>query len=297
MNAVSNAVQNTLNGKTLGEIVNEPAKEDLKKSYAAISSAYDIVIRQGGYDDTKAKLKGLENDIGEKVYDILKISMEHCEGKLPMVKAYFAMLCKKSEEYFLSKYIKANKEETTIAKAIPLWPAYKSSLLKGLDYQMSPAVVIDDTDAPRWPTAAKFRTEVQKREKEEKGGNASTPDQRNTAKQVTNTVSLVAKNWSDALAGAMNVLCTALNRLDHIDQDRFASAVLALGTQVTAFADQRKVAVAETAPAQEPAPSAPPIPVENDEISSEAKAALQNALTKPEPKVEAPKGRGKQRAA
>lgn len=238
---VKGAVQNTLNGKTMGEVVNDLDRNDLKKSYAAIDAAYDIVIRKDGLDDTAKRMKSLQDDIGEQVYEILKISMAHCEDKVTIAKAYFSMLCKKAEEYFLSKYVKENREETTIAKAIPLWPAYKTSLLKGMDIGMSPSENIQDTTAPRWPTAAKFRTEVQKREKDAKGGNSQAGNGgRNSTQQNTTVVSLVTKGWSPSLAASMAVLVEGLNRLTHEEQDGFATKLLALGEEVTNFANSEE---------------------------------------------------------
>lgn len=281
--AVREAVQNTANdltslkGQTLGQVINDIDRNDLKKSYKAIDAAYDIVIRKGGLIDAQATLDGLKADIGERVYDVLKIAMDHCEGKLPIVKAYFAALCKKAEEYFLSKYVKDNKEETTIAKAIPLWPAYKTSFMKGLDMKMSPAENIEDTEAPRWPTAAKFRTEVQKREKDAKGGNSQAGNERNNNQQTTTVVNLVTKGWSPVLAASMNVLCTALNRLSHEQQDKFAQELLDLGAKVTAFADANPGNVA-TASAAASEPTNGTATETDEESDPGTQAAMQAAL-------------------
>lgn len=300
--AVQTAVQNTpvdtsLNGKTLGQVVNELARSDLKASYKAIDAAYDIVIRKGGLDDTQKALEGLKADIGERVYDVLKLSMEHCEGKLPIVRAYFHALCKKAEEYFLSRYVKENKEETTIAKAIPLWPAYKSSLTKGLELGMSPQENIPDTDAPRWPTAAKFRTEVQKREKDAKGGTSQAGNERNSSSQTTTTLSLVTKGWSPKLSASMAVLCEGLNRLSHEEQDTFAPEILAIGERVVAFATAKQQgaapvsgtivrdasgAVTGTARSDET----------SEEMDAETKAEMQTALDETKVESKSSKRRG-----
>jgi hypothetical protein len=321
MNAIANvvkaAVQNTsetVKGKTLGEISNVPNSEDLKKSYIAIDSAYDIVIRKDGYDDTAKKLEGLKDQIGEKVYDVLLLSIEHCEGNLKFAKSYFAMLCAKAEEYFLSKYVKQNKEETSIAKAIPLWPAYKSSMLKGLDYGMSPDEAIPDTEskelpdgAPRWPTAAKYRTEVQKREKANKEANERDDGKtRNDTKQTTNVVNLVTKGWSPLMAGAMAVMIEALNGCSHEEQDLFAPDIMAIG---------KKIAAHKVANASHGAPVTGEIVTdetgavtgttrsdasEEDEapITDEARAALQAAVNSEKPKAdEAKKPARRTRAA
>jgi hypothetical protein len=276
--AVTTAVQDTnLNGKTMGEVVNDLNRDDLKKSYKAIDAAYDLVIRKDGIEDTQRKLTGLQDQVGEKVYDVLKLAIEHCEGKLPIVKAYFAALCKKAEEYFLSKYVKEHKEETTIAKAIPLWPAYKTSLTKGLDYGMSPDEPITDTDAPRWPTAAKFRTEVMKREKEEKGGNAQPPGTRNTEQQTNNIVALVSKGWSVKMTGSMSVLVQALNRLTHEEQDKFAQKVLDLGAEITTYANAaNREAMGDTRTAAQKAAG----PETTAELDPGTKAAFQAAIDK-----------------
>src|ERR1700749_487592 len=97
MNAVANAVQNTLNandttlkGQTMGEVVNNLDKAQVKAAYKAIDAAYDIVIQKDGIEDTQRRLKGLQDKVGEKVYELLQMSVEHCEGKLVIAKAYFA---------------------------------------------------------------------------------------------------------------------------------------------------------------------------------------------------------------
>lgn len=299
--AVSSAVRNTpvpdnnLNGKTMGQVINDIDRNDLKKSYKAIDAAYDIVIRKDGLSDTQSKLDGLKADIGERVYDVLKIALDHCEGKLPIAKAYFAALCKKAEEYFLSRYVKENREETTIAKAIPLWPQYKSSFLKGLDFKMSPAESIPDTDAPRWPTASKYRGEVQKREKDAKGGNSQAGNERNSSNQTTTVVNLVTKGWSPVLAASMNVLCTALNRLSHEQQDQFAQKLLDLGAEVTTFADANPVVIQAQGGTTPPPPSSSGDSEGSEESADDVgtQAALQAAMDRDS----APKAGSKRRGA
>jgi len=298
--AVTKAVQNTvtesttLDGKTMGQVVNDLDKSDLKASYKAIGAAYDIYWGKDGIDDTQQKLNSLQGKVGEHVYDVLKLAMEHCKGKLPIVKAYFAALCKKAEEYQMSKYVKENKEEKPISQLIPLWPQYKASLLKGIDMGMSPEDVIDDTDAPKWPTAAKFRTEVQRREKEAKGGTGSQAgNERNNSNQTATQLQLVTKGWSPQLSASMSVLCQALNRLTHEEQDKFAPTVLNLAAEVETFANTaHREAMGDTRTENQRAVG----PESSEELDPGTKAAMQAALDKDEKESVASTGKGRKGA-
>lgn len=287
------AENTTLDGKTMGQVVNDLDKGDLKKAYKAIDAAYDIHWGKDGISDTQAKLEGLQGKVGEHVYDVLKLAMQHCKGKLPIVKAYFAALCKKAEEYLLSRYVKENREEKPISEIVPLWPQYKTSFLKGIDLGMSPDDTIEDTDAPRWPTAAKFRTEVQKREREAKGGNAQAPGERNSANQTATQLQLVTKGWSPQLSASMSVLCQALNRLTHEEQDKFAPGLLELAAQVETYANEaHREAVGDTRTENQRAVGAG----STEDLDPGTRAAMQAAIDKDGAKNET-KGKGRKAAS
>jgi hypothetical protein len=238
---VTNAVQTTLkgtndgdptklNGKTLGEVLKDLDKSDLKQAYTLMDEAYDIQYGKDGIEDTTNKLTTLQGKVGEKVYAIAKIAMEHCAGKLAIARSYFLALCDQAERHKENWYVKKHGEEQAIGKLIPMWAQYKSSIGKGMELEMNPLSIMEGTtDSPQWATASQYRSEVNKRV-------ASTGSQagneRNTSGQVATQLQLVAKGWSPKLQASMEVLCTVLNQLTHEEQDTFAPGILNIANEV-----------------------------------------------------------------
>lgn len=222
------------------------AKSDLKVAHKAILTAYDIQWKQGGIEDTQAKLKGLQGKVGEQVYTIAKAAMEHCKGfSLKVVRLYFMALCAKAEEGLRSKHIEEKQEEKPIGQLIPLWSVYKSSIAKGLEKGLDLTKRNEESNALIYPTASAYRAAVQEIEAKERATGSQAGNERNTEKQTTTAFQLVAKGWAPRVSAAMDVLCQALNGLTHEEQDKFAPAILALGNDVAEYVKNRQTAYAD----------------------------------------------------
>jgi hypothetical protein len=232
----------SLNGQTLGQVVDPKNldKGDLAKAYDAMNAAYDIQWGKDGIEETSQKLQGLQGKVGEHVYAVAKIAMAHCEGKLLIARAYFLALCSQAEDMKTKWYTGKYHEEKPIGQLIPLWSQYKSSIAKGLEKGLSPFDLIEGTtDAPRFATAAQFRAEVQKIEKEAKGANER-PEGTQSDGQVATGLSVITSGWSSMMRASMEVLCKALNGLSHEDQDAFSAQIRDLAEKVMAFQAMRK---------------------------------------------------------
>lgn len=253
--AVSTAVQNTkpeemgaddptkLNGKTLGEVLKDLDKGDLAKAYEAVNEAYDIQWGKDGIEEVQAKLTGLQGKVGEKVYAIAKVAMVHCKDHLVIARSYFLALCTQAEEMKTKWYTGKYKEEKPIGQLIPLWSQYKSAIAKGMEKGLDPNALIEGTkDAPRFATAAQYRAEVQRLEKESKGANER--DEGGTSGksdgQVATGLSVVVSGWSPKMRAAMEVMCKAFNALGHEEQDKFASQILDIAAAAVTYKNEHK---------------------------------------------------------
>lgn len=282
--AVSNAVQNTpptpdtsLDGKTLGQVLNDLDKKDLREAYKAIDTAYEIQWGKDGIEDVQEKLKGLQGKVGEQVYTVCKTAMEHCKGKVIIARAYFLALCSQAETHCQNKYIKKYGEEKPIGQLIPLWSTYKSSIAKGMEKGIDPAETMEDSDAPKFATAAQYRAAVQALEAAERTTGSQAGNTRNSEGQTATTLQLVTKGWSPKLAASMEVMCKALNGLTHEEQDKFADAILNLGAEITTYANTAKrEAVGDTRTEAQKAAG----PETTDELDPGTKAAMQAAIDK-----------------
>ena len=291
------AVQNTpkpdtnLNGKTLGEVLKDLDKKDLKAAYKAMDAAYDIQWGQDGIEEVQAKLTGLQGKVGEHVYEIAKIAMQHCEGKLVVARSYFLALCSQAETMKTNWYANKYKEEKPIGQLIPLWSSYKSSIAKGMEKGIDPGTLIEGTtDTPLYATAAQYRAAVQKMEAEGRETGSQAGNARNSEGQTATQLQLVTKGWSPKLAASMEVMCKALNGLTHEEQDKFAPAVLSLGAEVTTYANTaRREAIGDTRTKAQRAAG----PETTEELDPGTKAAMQAALDKGEGKADG----GKRKAA
>jgi hypothetical protein len=297
--AVSNAVQNTpapdtsLHGKTLGEVIKDLDKGDLKQAYKAIDTAYDIQWGKDGINDFEEKLKGLQGKVGEQVYSVAKVAMEHCEDRLVIARSYFLALCSQAETHCQNKYIQKYREEKPIGQLIPLWSQYKSAISKGMEKGLNPSETMDDSDAPKYATAAQYRAAVQQLEKEDRATGSQAGDGRNSEGQTATQLQLVTKGWSPRLSAAMEVMCKALNGLTHEEQDKFATKILDLGAEITTYANAAKrEAIGDTRTDNQKAVGAGT----TDELDPGTRAAMQAAIDKDEPKVET-KAAGKRKGA
>lgn len=281
------AVQNTsLDGKTLGEVIKDLDRSDLKAAYKAIDTAYDIQFGKDGIEDTQNKLVGLQGRVGEQVYAVAKVAMAHCKNNLVIARSYFLALCSQAETHCQNKYIEKHHEELPMGQLIPLWSQYKSYVAKGLEKGLDPNSTMEDSDAPKFATAAQYRAAVQQIEKEERATGSQAGNERNSEGQVATQLQLVAKGWSPKLQASMEVLCKGLNRLTHEEQDTFASDILEIAAKVTTFANQaNRSAVGDArTDAQKEAGET--------DLDSGTTAALQAALDKEEPK-----GKGSRKGA
>lgn len=298
--AVKTAVQNTpsadttLDGKTLGEVLKDLDKKDLKAAYDHINQAYDIQWGKDGIQDTQDKLTGLQGKVGEQVYAIAKVAMDHCKGKLVIARSYFLALCSQAETMKQNWYTKKHGEEATIGKLIPLWSQYKSSIGKGMEKGIDPEALIEGTDSPKYATAAQYRAEVQKMEKEANATGSQAGNTRNSEGQTATQLQLVTKGWSPQLGASMEVLCKALNGLSHEEQDKFASSVLNLAAEVTTYHHTvKREAMGDERTENQIAAG----PETSDDLDPSTKEALETALTKDEAPVESAKQGGKRRGA
>lgn len=282
--AVSNAVQNTptlpdtsLHGKPLIEVLKDLDKSDLKQAYRAIDTAYDIQWGKDGINDHEERLKGLQGKVGEQVYSVAKVAMEHCEERLVIARSYFLALCSQAETHCQNKYIQKYREEKPIGQLIPLWSAYKSTVAKGMEKGLSPLETMEDSDAPKYATAAQYRAAVQTLEKEERATGSQAGGERNSEGQTATQLQLVTKGWSPRLSAAMEVMCKALNGLSHEEQDKFASKILDLGAEITTFANTAKrEAIGDTRTENQRAMG----PETTEELDPGTKAAMQAAIDK-----------------
>lgn len=272
------APDTSLDGKTLGEVLKDLDKKDLKAAYEAMNKAYDIQWGKDGIEEVQAKLTGLQGKVGEHVYDIAKIAMEHCKGKLIVARSYFLALCSQAETMKTNWYANKYKEEKPIGQLIPLWSAYKSSIAKGMEKGIDPNALIDGTnDAPLYATAAQYRAAVQKVEAEGRATGSQAGNARNSEGQTATQLQLVTKGWSPKLAASMEVMCKALNGLTHEEQDKFAPAILQLGAEITTYANTAKrEAVGDTRTDAQRAAG----PETTDDLDPGTKAAMQAALDK-----------------
>jgi hypothetical protein len=306
---VQSAVQNTLQGAVnpsavtttgpyrmldtaspeVAELVKDEnlAKKDLKVAYKAIFDAYDIQWKKGGIEDTQTLLKGLQGKVGEHVYAIAKTAMEHCKGySLSVTRLYFHALCSKAEEALKSKHIEEKNEEKPIGQLIPLWSVYKTSIAKGLEKGIDPAMRNEESNALVYPTASLYRAAVQEIEAKERQTGSQAGNGRNSDKQTSSAFQLVAKGWAPRVSAAMDVLCQSLNSLTHEEQDKFAPQILALGNEVAEFVKDRQRAYADA--------SSP----ENQRTAGEdmdvgTKAAMQKALDDSKGDTSKAAGKGK----
>lgn len=308
MNAkVQNAVQNTIDqthtadGKTLAEVVSNLSKGDLAKSYKFMDAAYDIQFGADGIEDTQNKLQGLQGKVGEQVFAIAKLAMDHCgKDRLVIALSYFKTLCSKAEEYKEHWYTAKYKEEKPIGQLIPLWSQYKSRIAKGMEKGLNPYALIENTDAPLYATAAQYSTAVQKIEKEERATGSQAGEERNTEGQASTQLQLVVRGWSPTLSAAMDVMVKALNALNHEEQDKFANQILDIAAAAATFKNANK---SHGAPV-----TGEVVTGENGEVtgttrsdepvSAEAVAALQDAVDSGKPKAEeTPKATGRKTRA
>lgn len=244
------AVQNTngtsedqtkLNGQTLGEVVKNLDKADLARAYDAMNAAYDIQYGKDGIEEVQAKLAGLQGKVGEHVYEIARIAMKHCENRLVIARSYFLALCSQAETMKTNWYAGKYKEEKPIGQLIPLWSQYKSSIAKGMEKGLDPNALIEGTkDAPRFATAAQYRAEVQRIEKETRGANERDDGNGKTDGQVATGLSIVVSGWSPKLRASMEVMCKAFNALNHEEQDKFAPQILDIAAAAVTFKNEQK---------------------------------------------------------
>lgn len=255
-----------------------------QRACEAADRAYDIQIGKGGIEDTTAKLRTLESKVGEQVYSVAKDALKIASGKLILARNYFLALCAVAEQHLYNKHVEATKTEKTIGQLIPQWTNYKSYIGKGLEKGIDPMERAEAGDSLKYATAAQYRKAVTETGA---GGTGSQAGTARTKQNGTNGVvlSLVNSGWSPMLATAMGVLTGELKDLTHEEQDKMAPLVSELATKVHAFHEEimRKITT----------------DVENEEeMEPGERAALAAALAKDEPKVaEAPKGRGKHKAA
>lgn len=279
------AVQNTkpdtsLDGKTLGEVLKDLDKKDLKAAYKAMDAAYDIQFGKDGIEDTQTKLQGLQGKVGEQVYAIAKVAMEHCRNKLVVARSYFLALCSQAETYKQNWYIAKYKEEKAIGTLIPLWSQYKSRIAKGMEKGIDPSEKIDDTDAEKYATAAQYSAAVQAMEKAARETGSQAGNERNSDGATATTLQLVTKGWSPRLAASMEVMCKALNGLTHEEQDKFADKILELGAEITTFANTaRREANGDHRTENQRAAG----PETTEELDPGTRAAMQQAIDKDAP--------------
>lgn len=273
------------NGLTLGQIVADENldKKDLKTAYKSIFDAYTIQWGKDGIEDTQEKLKGLQGKVGEKVYAVAKVAMEHCQGKLVVTRVYFLALCKKAEEALANKHIEEKNEEKPIGQLIPMWSQYKSSIAKGMELGIDPSARNPESNSLLYATASQYRNAVQEHEKKT-GSQAG--NERNSNNQTSSAFQLVSRGWAPRVSAAMDVLCQSLNGLTHEEQDKFADKILTLGAEVAEFVKNRQAAYADA--------SSPENQRTAEDLDVGTQAALQTALDKDD-KDEQPKGK-KQRA-
>lgn len=282
--AIDNAVQNTitgpkpdtdLHGKPLVEVLKNLDKGDLRVAYAAMNAAYDIQWGKDGIEEVQTKLTGLQGKVGEQVYAIAKVAMVHCEGRLAIAAPYFKALCNQAEEMKTKWYAGKYHEEKPIGQLIPLWSAYKSSIAKGMEKGINPNTLIEDTDSPKFATAAQYRAEVQRIEKEAKGANER-DDGTKTNGEVKTGLAVITSGWSPQLRASMEVMCAALNGLTHEEQDKFSKQILDVAAAVTTFANARKreVVTDNRTDAQKAVGS----DVVSEDLDPGTKAALQTAI-------------------
>lgn len=323
--AVSNAVQNTpekANGQTLGEMISNPDKSDVKFSYEKAKKAYDLKWGEGGLDEAEARVGELKGKIGEQVYDIFRRAMSHCEG-LPNVvaaaRSYGMALCDRAEDFIIKYDTKLNNNERKlpISTLIPLWPKYKSAIALGMEKGMNPLELMEGTpagaEAYRWSTAAEYKTAVDKLGSTGGGnqtGQGGDQGGQNKGAGVT-ALKAVVSDLSEKMGPAVRTLLEGIRRLDHEEQDIFAQEVLNLGGKVIAYADsdERKAKLASKAEATKAAPVTGQIvedgngnvtgTTRSDEpVSQEAVAALQTAIDGGKPKAEeTPKATGRRTRA
>jgi hypothetical protein len=267
----------SLHGKPLIEVLKDLDKGDLKRAYKAMDAAYDIQFGKDGIEDTQAKLVGLQGKVGEQVYEIAKIAMEHCENRLVIATSYFKALCSQAETYKQNWYISKYKEEKPMSQLIPLWSQYKSKIAKGMEKGIDPSERLDDTDAPKYATAAQYSAAVVAMERDARATGSQAGNERNTEGQTATQLQLVTKAWSPRLAAAMEVMCKALNGLTHEEQDKFATKILDLGAEITTYANTAKrEAVGDTRTENQRAAG----PETTEELDPGTKAAMQAAIDK-----------------
>lgn len=287
-------------GRTMGQVLGNMDKKDLKAAYEAADKCYDIQWGVDGIEELRGKLKTLENSVGEQVYKIARIAYTHCEGKLLIVRSYFLALCKSAEEHLTAKHTEASRkagaaEELPIGKLVPQWPVYKSSIAKGLEMGIDPderregsVSAASPEGSPRYPTASKYKSAVEEKAKEtgtsENGTGGQAGQGRNTEGQTSTQLQLVVKGWSPGLRAAMDVLCQGLNALGVGDQDGFAPQILELAGRVAqivairkAGPDPAKVVAAQATVDLIPAPTAN---MATEELDPGTKAAMQAAIDK-----------------
>lgn len=285
--AVKTAVQNTppthgpvppdtsLDGKTLGQVLNDLDKKDLKEAYKAIDAAYEIQWGKDGIEDVQEKLKGLQGKVGEHVYSVCKTAMEHCKGKVIVARAYFLALCSQAETHCQNRYIQKYKEEKPIGQLIPLWSTYKSAIAKGMEKGIDPGELMEDTDTEKYATAAQYRAAVQALDASERATGSQAGNTRNSEGQTATTLQLVTKGWSPKLAASMEVMCKALNGLTHEEQDKFADKILTLGAEIATFSNTaHREAVGDTRTEAQRAMG----PETTEDLDPGTQAAMQAAL-------------------
>ncbi len=278
-------------GATLGQIVNNPSKTDLKEAYVYADKVYDIQFGSGGIEELEGKLKDKKESVGETMYKILVLAYKHCEGKLLIVRPYFRVLVDAAEEHIVSKHIEASRkagaaDERPIGQLIPSWSVYKSTISKGLELGIDPDTRREGTDSLLYPTAAKYRKAVDEKVKATASGGtgAQTGSDRKSDKEVATVTALQTKGWSPSLAAAMTVMCQGLNMLTVADQDRFAPALLEISSEVAELVGQRKAEAEAAAKARKETESVAPVAAEGtpadtgEDLDAGTRAAMQKAL-------------------
>lgn len=286
--AVKEAVQNTkptpadtsLDGKTLGEVLKDLDKGDLKAAYAAMNQAYEIQWGKDGIEDTQAKLQGLQGKVGEQVYAVAKVALVHCKGKLVIARAYFLALCQQAEDMKVNWYTNKYKEEKPFGQLIPLWSQYKSSIAKGMEKGIHPNAIIDGTDdAPMYATAAQYRSAVQAADAAERATGSQAGNERASDKQVATQLQVVTSDMSPKLQATLSTLIQALRRLTHEEQDKFAETLLETAAEVATFANTvHREATGDTRTAAQKAVG----PETSEDLDPGTRAAMQAALDKEE---------------
>lgn len=320
---VQNAVQTNLGTSIpLAQVMKDLDKKDVAIAYKAIDAAYML---QAGIEDAEAKIVRNKGGIGDRVLDIAKAAQTHCSAQgynLTLARHYFLALCTQAETMLVNKFLEKNEgERKAITSLIPTWPTYKSLTAKGFELGIDPCKRMEGADAPMYGTSAQYHAAIKEEQKAKDQGGESTGGsqagkQRQSDAGVAKTLTTISSGWESTLQAAMQVLCQSLNRLTTEEQKQYAPKLLQLGAEVTAFADspERKARLEQeakdkAAAAQAATPggnvikdasgkvtgttSSTSIEDKSEELDQETKSALENALSKDEPKAEGRKGRGR----